>query len=390
MGTLVDDLLHLARLDQGRPLERAPVDLVPLAADAVRDAQAVDPDRDRHGRGRPAPVVVLGDEARLRQVVANLVANALVHAPGAPSRCACRRRGRARGRRGGRRGPGHGRGRRRPAPSSASTGPTRPAAATAAAAASAWRSSRRPCGPTAASRRSPRAPGHGHHRPVELPLRGPLVAAPRQRVTLSATVSASSFDLRGPGLEPARQRRLRRSGSLPRLFEVERLGRADERRGHERARHAGRRAADEGGQHRGRRREVHRAADDGRADRRCSRTAGSRGTRRRRSAAVTGLSVRASSTKNEPPRNPPIWGMKFVSVDQSAAMGASGTPRSEPGGEDHEAVEHGDEQRAGEVAAEGLVDDLARPRRPAPGATAARWRGPGARSPRRRRARRGR
>ncbi len=82
MGTLVDDLLHLARLDQGRPLERAPVDLVPLAQDAVRDAQAVEPDRDvravTHG-----PVVVLGDRARLHQVIANLVANALVHAPGA-------------------------------------------------------------------------------------------------------------------------------------------------------------------------------------------------------------------------------------------------------------------------------------------------------------------
>ena len=45
MGALVDDLLLLARLDQGRPLERAPVDLDVLAEDAVRDARAVDPDR---------------------------------------------------------------------------------------------------------------------------------------------------------------------------------------------------------------------------------------------------------------------------------------------------------------------------------------------------------
>lgn len=83
MGSLVDDLLHLARLDQGRPLERASVDLVQLATDAVQDALAVDPRRDVRAVA-PEPVVVLGDQARLHQVVANLVANALVHAPGAP------------------------------------------------------------------------------------------------------------------------------------------------------------------------------------------------------------------------------------------------------------------------------------------------------------------
>ncbi|GGS53822.1 hypothetical protein GCM10010156_10700 [Planobispora rosea] len=80
MGTLVDEMLLLARLDQGRPLERAPVELTGLVADAVADARAVEP-------GRPisaeygGPVEVPGDEARLRQVTGNLLANVLAHTP---------------------------------------------------------------------------------------------------------------------------------------------------------------------------------------------------------------------------------------------------------------------------------------------------------------------
>ncbi len=83
MGLLVEDLLLLARLDQQRPLERARVDLAVLAVDAVHDAKVIAPDRpialslDLPSGGAS----VLGDETRLRQVVANLVGNALTHTP---------------------------------------------------------------------------------------------------------------------------------------------------------------------------------------------------------------------------------------------------------------------------------------------------------------------
>jgi len=88
MGDLVDDLLLLARLDQGRPLERAPVDLAQLARDAAADARAVEPDRPIEVTADGA-LVVDGDESRLRQVVANLLANARQHTPpGTPVRIA--------------------------------------------------------------------------------------------------------------------------------------------------------------------------------------------------------------------------------------------------------------------------------------------------------------
>jgi two-component system OmpR family sensor kinase len=80
MGVLVDDLLLLARLDQGRPLEREPVDLTVIASDAVSDAHAVDPDRSVVLRSN-GPVMVEGDNARLRQVLANLLANTREHTP---------------------------------------------------------------------------------------------------------------------------------------------------------------------------------------------------------------------------------------------------------------------------------------------------------------------
>ena len=84
MGVLVDDLLLLARLDQGRPLERELVDLASVATDAVESARAVEPDRpvDLEIEGSSE---VLGDGARLREVLDNLLDNARVHTPpGAP------------------------------------------------------------------------------------------------------------------------------------------------------------------------------------------------------------------------------------------------------------------------------------------------------------------
>ncbi len=83
MGLMVEDLLLLARLDAQRPIEQNRVDLLALASDAVHDAQAVAPKRNiamevLDGPGTPE---VLGDEPRLRQVLGNLVTNALEHTP---------------------------------------------------------------------------------------------------------------------------------------------------------------------------------------------------------------------------------------------------------------------------------------------------------------------
>lgn len=81
MGEMVDDLLLLARLDAGRPLERCPVDLTRLVLDAVTDAQAAGPGHRWTLELPEEPVTVPGDAHRLHQVLANLLANARLHTP---------------------------------------------------------------------------------------------------------------------------------------------------------------------------------------------------------------------------------------------------------------------------------------------------------------------
>ncbi len=91
MSVLVEDLLLLARLDDGRPLEREPVELDEVVGEAVETAQAVDPERAIELHAEPA--TVLGDRVRLRQFVDNLLANVRAHTPaGTPASVSVRRK----------------------------------------------------------------------------------------------------------------------------------------------------------------------------------------------------------------------------------------------------------------------------------------------------------
>ena len=91
MSVLVEDLLLLARLDDGRPLEREPVELDEVVGEAVETAQAVDPERAIELHAEPA--TVLGDRVRLRQIVDNLLANVRAHTPaGTPASVSVKRK----------------------------------------------------------------------------------------------------------------------------------------------------------------------------------------------------------------------------------------------------------------------------------------------------------
>jgi two-component system OmpR family sensor kinase len=81
MSSLVDDLLLLARLDSGRPLERKEVDITRLLLESVSDARVLAPDHRWQLRLPDEPVTVTGDEQRLHQVVTNLLGNARHHTP---------------------------------------------------------------------------------------------------------------------------------------------------------------------------------------------------------------------------------------------------------------------------------------------------------------------
>jgi signal transduction histidine kinase len=82
MGVLVDDLLLLARLDQKRPLDFRTVDLLAIAADALHDARVIAPERAiTLTVASPDAALVVGDEVGLRQVVGNLMSNAVMHTP---------------------------------------------------------------------------------------------------------------------------------------------------------------------------------------------------------------------------------------------------------------------------------------------------------------------
>ena len=173
MGVLVEDLLALARLDELREPVRAPVDLAALARDAVDDARATAPDRAIALDAEPG-ATVLGDPDQLRQVLANLLRNALVHTP---RRHADRGRGRAAtATTCGCASATTGRGSRRRTPTRCSTASGAPRAAASAARPAPGSGSRSSPGsstPTTAASHAENAPGGGACFTVLLPAAAP-------------------------------------------------------------------------------------------------------------------------------------------------------------------------------------------------------------------------
>jgi two-component system OmpR family sensor kinase len=80
MGQLVNELLVLAKLDEGRPLDRNWVDLTHLATEAIADARAIEPERPLSVQAAGS-IVISGDELRLRQLLTNLLSNVRRHTP---------------------------------------------------------------------------------------------------------------------------------------------------------------------------------------------------------------------------------------------------------------------------------------------------------------------
>ena len=81
MTSLVEDLLLLARLDEGHTLEMESVDLAQIVRDALSDAYVTSPEHEWGAEGIEEPVVITGDGSAIHQVVVNLLANARVHTP---------------------------------------------------------------------------------------------------------------------------------------------------------------------------------------------------------------------------------------------------------------------------------------------------------------------
>ncbi|CAB4843823.1 unannotated protein [freshwater metagenome] len=92
MGSLVEDLLLLARLDQAREMDSKPVDINKVVEDAVISARAAGPEHPLTLNAEDEEIFTLGDEVRIHQVVANLLANARAHTPsGTPISVSVRR-----------------------------------------------------------------------------------------------------------------------------------------------------------------------------------------------------------------------------------------------------------------------------------------------------------